>query len=268
MRADVSLESDFVVVTWEQRGAGKSYGALDPVETLTLDQMVSDTVEVTNYLRDRFGKEKIYLVGNSWGTLLGALVVQEHPELFHAYVGTGQMVSPRVTDVMFWEDTLAWAEATGNTDLAETLHQNGPPPYADLLRYEPAISHEHDWNPYPDLDVSKEMPGNLFVPENSLMDRINGLRSFLDTFAVLYPQIQAVDLRADVPRLQVPVYVVIGQHEARGRAVLATEWFDMLEAPQKKIVVFDHSGHRPQFEEPGAFAEVMKGILEQTYLSN
>jgi pimeloyl-ACP methyl ester carboxylesterase len=265
MRADVGLEQHFVVVAWEQRGVGKSYSSLDPVETMTLEQAMSDTVELAHHLRELFDEEKIYLVGNSWGTLLGALVVEQHPELFHAYVGTGQMVSPRETDIMFYEDTLAWAEETGNEALVATLRQNGPPPYDDLLAYEPAISHEHDWNPYPELDVSKEMPNNLFVPENTLMDRINGLRSFLETFSVLYPQIQGVDLRQDAPELQVPVYVVMGIHEARGRAVLAMEWFEMLEAPSKEMIVFEHSGHRPSFEEPTAFVAVMTRVVQETY---
>ncbi|MBN1314471.1 MAG: alpha/beta hydrolase, partial [Anaerolineales bacterium] len=220
------------------------------------------TVEVVDYLRTRFDENKVYLVGNSWGTILGTLVVQQHPELFHAYVGTGQMVSPRETDIMFYQDTLVWAERTGNEDLAATLRRNGPPPYDDLLDYEPAISHEHDWNSYPDLDTSKEMPSNLFVPENSLMDRINGLRSFLDTFSVLYPQLQEIDFRQDVPRLDIPVYVVIGRFEARGRAVLANEWFELLQAPQKELIIFEHSGHRPLFEEPSVFAQVMKVILD------
>jgi pimeloyl-ACP methyl ester carboxylesterase len=268
MRADVGLEQHFVVATWEQRGVGKSYSALDPVETLTLEQMMRDTVELTHYLRERFDEKKIYLMGNSWGTLLGVLVVDQHPELFHAYVGTGQMVSPRETDIMFYEDTLAWAEETGNDALIAELRQNGPPPYGDLLAYEPAISHEHDWNPYPELDMSKEMPNNLFVPENTLMDRINGLRSFIDTFSVLYPQIQGVDLRQDVPVLEVPVTIVIGAHEARGRAVLAKAWFAMLEAPSKELVVFEHSGHRPSFEEPAAFVSVMTRVLQETYGSD
>lgn len=267
MRADVALEQDFIVVTWEQRGAGKSYSALDPVETLTLDQMVNDVIEVTNYLRDRFDEDKIYLVGNSWGTILGGLAVQRHPELFHAYIGTGQMVSPRETDIMFYEDTLAWAERTGNNALAATLRQNGPPPYANLLDYEPAISHEHDWNHYPELDMSKEMPNNLFVPENALMDRINGLRGFLDTFSVLYPQLQNIDFRRDIPALKVPVYMVIGRNEARGRAVLANEWFEMLQAPSKEEIIFEHSGHRPLFEEPAAFASLMARVLNETYVS-
>ena len=268
MRADVGLEQRFVVVTWDQRGAGKSYSALDPVDTLTLEQVVADTVEVTNYLRDRFGQEKVYLVGNSWGTLLGAIAVQRHPDLFHAYVGTGQMVSPRETDIMFYEDTLAWAQRTGNEALSATLIRNGPPPYDNLLDYEPALSHEHAWNPYPELDTSKEMPFNLFVPENSLMDRINGLRGFLDTFSVLYPQLQGIDFRNDVPSIDVPMYMVIGEHEAAGRAVLANEWFEMLKAPSKERIVFGHSGHRPLFEEPAAFAALMTRVLDDTYVSN
>jgi pimeloyl-ACP methyl ester carboxylesterase len=264
MRADVSLEQDFIVVTWEQRGAGKSYAALDPAETLTVKQMVADTIEVTHYLRARFSQEKIYLVGNSWGTILGTLAAQQNPALYHAFVGTGQMVSPMETDIMFWEDTLTWAESTGNQKLAGTLRQNGPPPYADLLDYEPAISHEHEWNAYPGLDISKEMPGNLFVPENSLMDRINGLRAFLDTFSALYPQLQEIDFRKDVLSLQIPVYIVSGKYEARGRAVLAEEWFEMLDTPAKEWIEFEHSGHRPVFEEPAAFAEVMRAILDKS----
>jgi pimeloyl-ACP methyl ester carboxylesterase len=264
MRADVGLEQEFVVVVWEQRGTGKSYAALDPADTLTTDQMVADTVDVTNYLRDRFQKDKVYLVGNSWGTTLGVLAAQQHPELFHAYVGTGQMVSPRETDIMFHEDTLAWAERTGNNALAASLRRNGAPPYHNLLDYEPALSHEHDWNSYPELDTRKEMPFNLFVPENTLMDRINGLRGFLDTFSVLYPQLQDMDFRRDVPSLEIPVYIVTGKHEARGRATLASEWFESIQAPTKEMIAFEHSGHRPLFEEPEAFAVLMSRILGDT----
>jgi pimeloyl-ACP methyl ester carboxylesterase len=267
MRADSSLEEYFVVVTWDQRGAGKSYAAIEPVDNLTLDQFLSDTIEVTNYLRERFGEQKIYVVGNSWGTILGVLAVYQHPELYHAYVGTGQMVSPRETDVIFFEDTLAWAEQTGQVDLVSKLKQSGPPPYADLLDYEPIISHEHDWNPYPELENSVEMPFNTFVPENTFMDRVNAMRGLLDTFAALYPQLQEIDFRSEISQLEVPFYMVVGAHEARGRRVLADEWFEMLTAPIKEYVVFDRSGHRPPFEEPGRFAKLMKQVLDETYYS-
>jgi pimeloyl-ACP methyl ester carboxylesterase len=268
MRADVSLEQDFVVVTWDQRGTGKSYSALDPVETLTLEQMVADTIEVTNYLRDRFDEEKIYLVGQSWGSTLGVLAVQQRPELYHAFVGVGQMVSQRETDIMFYEDTLAWADEIGNDALLATLRENGPPPYDNLLDYEPAIAHEHDWNQYPELDMSNEMPAILFVPEYTWMDRINAFRGFLDTFSVLYPQLQNIDFRQDVPRLDVPFTMVLGEHEARGRAVLANEWFDTLDAPSKEKIILERSGHRPNFDEPAAFASLMSRVLDETHVSD
>jgi pimeloyl-ACP methyl ester carboxylesterase len=261
IRRDVTLEQDFTVVAWDQRGAGKSYSALDPTDTFTTQQLVADTVEVTNYLRDRFDEEKIYLVGQSWGSTLGVLAAQQYPELYHAFVGVGQMVSQRETDIMFWEDTLAWAEETGNTGLAETLLRNGPPPYENLMHYDPFIAREHDWNPYPEFDSNNEMPAILFVAEYTWMDRINAFKGFLDTAGTLYPQLQGIDFRQDVTALDIPFYMVQGEHEARGRAVLAEEWFEMLDAPSKEAFIIEGSGHRPHFDRPGDFAEVMRHVL-------
>lgn len=262
MRADVGLEQDFLVVTWEQRGAGQSYAALDPASTLTLEQTVADTIELSEWLLDRFEQDELYLVGNSWGTLLGALAAQRRPDLFRAFVGTGQMVSPRETDVLFYDDTLAWAERTGQLRLADRLRAQGPPPYGDLLAYEPTLTFEHEWNPNPLRDPATEMPANLFVPENAFMDRMNGLRSFLDTFSVLYPQLQELDLRTDVPALEVPYVMVTGRYEARGRREPADDWFEALEAPSKARIVFDASGHRPSFQEPAAFAALMRRLRD------
>ena len=262
MRADTGLEEHFVVVTWEQRGVGKSYGALDPAETLTLDQMVADTIALSETLRERFDEERIYLTGNSWGSTLGVLAAQQRPDLYHAFVGTGQMVSQRATDILFYEDTLAWAEETGQDDLVATLRANGPPPYEEMLDYEPALAHEHDWNIYPEFDNDRELPATLFVPENDLMDQVNGLRSFLDTFGVVYPQLQDIDFRQDVPSLEIPFYMVVGAHEARGRAQPADEWFELLDAPVKERIVFEHSGHRPSFEEPARFVAVMQQVRD------
>ena len=258
------LEEDFVVATWDQRGAGKSAGAREPVEDLTLERIVADTIEIADHLRRRFGEERIYLVGNSWGTLVGVLAVQRSPERFHAYVGTGQMVSVRETDRMFWEDTIAWAERTGDTGLADRLRAAGEPPYERLWLYEPISAHERDWNVYPDLDGSRdqaEMSSNLFVREYSLMEQLRAMGAFLDAFSVLYPQIQDLDLRRDVPALQVPVFLVHGRHEARGRDVVAREWFAALSAPVKRLVLFDHSGHKPLFEEPERFRAVMADVV-------
>jgi pimeloyl-ACP methyl ester carboxylesterase len=174
------------------------------------------------------------------------------------------MVSQRETDILFWEDALAWADETGNTGLAETLRRNGPPPYQDLMLYDPFIASEHDWNVYPEFDPNTEMPAILFVPEYSWMDRINAFKGFLDTAGTLYPQLQDLDFRRDVTRLEVPVYMVLGEHEARGRAVIAREWFELLEAPHKESIVFEGAGHRAHFDQPARFTRVMTDILEDT----
>lgn len=263
MRRDVGLEQDFVVATWDQRGTGRSYPALDPTDTLTVARMVDDTVAVAEYLRQRFDQDRIYLVGQSWGSGLGVLAAQARPDLFHAFVGVGQMVSFRDTDVMFWEDTLAWAEERGDTGLAEQLRDNGLPPYTDIRMYGPVTSTEHQWNPYPGFDPDNEMPAILFVPEYSLMDRINAFRGFFDVVTVLYPQLQQIDFRADVPFLDIPYYMVLGEYEARGRAVPADEWFEMLDAPIKERIVFPDSGHRANFDRPADFTDVMRWVAAE-----
>lgn len=254
MRLDAEAwEQDFVVATWDMRGAGKSYGELDPVDTLTLDQLIADTADVTRGLLERFDKQRLYLAGNSWGTLLGVLTVQRHPELYHAYIGAGQMVSPTETDTMFRDDTVAWAREQGEDALAEQVLAFGDPPYDDLLANAIIAPYEHEWNRYPSQGSSAEMPMNLLVPEYSFTEKVQGLAAAMDTFAVVYPQLADLDLRQDAAALDVPVYLVQGAHEARGRAVPAADWFDMLEAPAKTMVVFDESGHRPMFEQPEQF---------------
>ncbi|WP_158319546.1 alpha/beta fold hydrolase [Actinoplanes xinjiangensis] len=262
------LEEDFTVATFDQRGAGKSADNLEPTATLTLDRAVSDAIEVTKYLRQRFGQDKIYVVGNSWGTILGVLAVQRHPELYRAFVGTGQMVDPRETDRLFYADTLAWARRTGDTTLAETLTASGPPPYADILDYEPALTRIDAVHPYdhtPNAEGAGGFAENLFVPEYSLMEQVHNLPAWLDVFAVLYPHLQDIDFRTQVPVLDVPVYLVQGRHEQPGRASLAEQWFQQLKAPSKQMIVFDTAGHRSLFERPDLFHQVMTTtVLPQT----
>jgi proline iminopeptidase len=106
------------------------------------------------------------------------------------------------------------------------------------------------------------------VAEYSLLDKVRTVGATFDVMEVLYLQLGEVDLRTSAARLEVPVYLVQGRHEARGRAVLAEEWFALLEAPAKEFIVFEHSGHRPMFEEPERFVEVMtERVLADTLAS-
>jgi len=220
------------------------------------------------YLLARFDQEKVYLVGNSWGSLLGVLTVAQRPELFHAYVGAGQMVDLPATDQIYYDDTLAWADRTDNTEIATKLRGNGPPPCADPLDYEAALTYEHEVYPYDDSRAAESSAGfseNLFVEEYSLLEQLHNLAAFLDVFSAFYPRLQDIDLRTQVTELDVPVYLVQGRYETRGRAEPAAEWFEILRAPTKQMIVFENSGHRSLFQEPERFHEVMNNIrAEQT----
>ncbi len=258
------LEENFVVATWDQRGTGKSLTAREPVATFTLEQAVSDTIEVAEYLRARFGKDRIYVLGSSWGTTLGVLAVQARPDLFQAYIGTGQMVDQQETDKRMYAETLAYAQRAGDAGLAAQLLQMGPPPYRDMLRYPIALTSNPEWDDYtrgPDYDLRASYPMSLFVSEYTFTESVRAMGAIADTFAVMYPQLQNVDFRRDVPRLEVPVYLVQGVHEAPGRADLAEQWFEELSAPSKELTPFSNSGHTPHLDEPGRFAEFMAQVV-------
>jgi len=265
--AGEDLERDFVVATWDQRGTGKSYDALEPRSTLTVEQMVDDTLAVANYLRDRFDEQKIYLVGSSWGTIIGTLAVQRSPESFHAYVGTGQMVDPFETDKLMYAESLADAVARGDEGTADALRDLGEPPYDNTLDYPVAIASNPKWMDFEhgkDYNAASEYPASLFVGEYTLIEQLRGMAAMAETYNLLYPQLSDTDFRVDAPRLDVPVYVVEGRYEAAGRETLAREWFNLMSAPSKKYVVFENSGHTPPSDEPGRFAELMDDVRRTT----
>ena len=262
------LEEYFTVATWDQRGAGTSYPELDPTSTITLDGYVDDTFVVTDYLRERFDQDQIYLVGNSWGTTLGVLAAQQQPELYRAFIGTGQMVSQRETDKIFYNDTLEWARTTGRDGLVDELESNGPPPYDDITLYEISLANEQDVYAYdhsPNSEGEAQMSENLIVEEYTLIDQVHALGAFLDTTAALYPQLQDIDFRDTATEFEIPMFFVQGAHEAGGRAELFEDWYPMIDAPIKDLEVLDTSGHRPLWEQPDAFVDFMVDtVLDQT----
>lgn len=263
------LTQHFVVVGWDQRGAGKSYAALDPTRTWTLEQVVSDTVELTNYLRVRFDEDKIYLMGESWGSVLGVLAVQQHPELYHAWIGSGQMVSPHETDRRIYHDLLAYADRTGDAALRRELEAYGEPPYADIYGYTLAISHyDKLYQPYTPPPAYLERgaaagmgPLRNMASEYTLVEKVNVVCGLLDMGSVLYPQLAGVDFRRDVPRLAVPVYVLDGEAEMAARRDLMLEWYGQLDAPLKRRYGFPDAAHAVAFEEFEALERILTEVV-------
>jgi pimeloyl-ACP methyl ester carboxylesterase len=261
------LARDFVVIDWDQRGVGKSHAALEPASTLTLRSIVGDTVALSEYLRERFDEERIYLAGTSWGSTLGVLAAQQRPDLYHAFVGGGQMVSQRETDLRIYRDLLAHARRTGDEALAGKLTSFGEPPYDDVFanayvmqRYELL---QPDYELLPSVErIGEEHfrelgPWGVLGREYDLVEKVNVLRGLMETFAVLYPQLQGVDFRDDVPRLEVPYVLLRGTSELAARDDLAVEWFERLEAPSKRMVTLDHAGHSVLTERADALRSVL-----------
>lgn len=268
------LTQEFILVAWDQRGTGKSYTALDPTSTLTLDQTVADTIELTNYLRERFDEEKIYLLGESWGSTLAVLAAQQRPDLYHAIIGSGQMVSQRETDRQLYYDVLEYAARTGDEALAAKMRAYGEPPYTDLYAYVFVMEYyEALYQPYtlPPAYIEKGEqaglgPWNILGSEYNLVEKINVLRGFLDVGSILYPQLQGIDFHQDVTRLETAVYLLDGAAELPARRDLALEWFDLLDAPLKRIYTFENAAHATAFEQFEAFQQLMtEVILPETY---
>lgn len=269
------LERDFVVVAWDQRGSGRSYGALDPTSDLTLEQAVADTIELSEYLRTRFDEEAIYLLGESWGTTLGVLAAQQRPDLYHAYIGSGQMVSQRQTDRIIWRDLLAWAQEHEDGALYDEVLTLGEPPYRDtpwanslVMGYYGVL--ETSYEPpqaYIERGESSAIgPFGVLGSEYGFVDKANVIRGLVDMFSLMYPQLQDIDFREDVPRLEVPVVILDGAHELRGRRSLAHEWFEALEAPDKRLVTYEDAGHSVVFEQADAFSQLMvEEVVPLTY---
>ncbi|HEX5192069.1 MAG TPA: alpha/beta hydrolase [Solirubrobacteraceae bacterium] len=267
------LTKHFTVVGWDQRGTGKSYPSLDP-STYTLDGAVADTIQLTNYLRHRFGQRKVYLIGESWGTILGVLAVQRHPELYRAYIASGQMVDPRRTDQQLYRDVLALAARTRDTGLAEEMRSYGPPPYDSVWAYGLVMS-QYDKlagnftkpKAYEDLGSTSGIgPWGVMGSEYNLVDKVNLLRGLLDTYAVLYPQLQQIDFRTTAERLDVPVYMLDGRHELAARRTLALDWYTHLRAPRKHIYTFADADHSATFEEFQALEHIMiHTVLPETH---
>lgn len=267
------LEDHFIVVTWEQPGAGKSF----PLELtdngrMTLTQYVSDGLALTAYLRARFDQRKIYLLGSSWGSFLGVWMVQQRPSWFAAYIGQGQMTSAPKDDRLGYDYVLQRARAEGDTGLVDRLEQNGPPPYDGLTgqiellevdlplsAYEDDLVRQHGGNPAGGID------DKIDVPEYRPIDMVYALAGPLVTATTVYPQLDDVDLATQATTLKVPVFFAEGRYDLTAMTSLALDYFHRLKAPSKTWVWFEHSGHSPSNEEADRFnAFMVNTVLAET----
>ncbi|NMB94524.1 MAG: alpha/beta hydrolase, partial [Flexilinea flocculi] len=223
---------------------------------------VNDGLALAAYLRDRFQKEKIFLLGESWGSALGVWMIQKEPDLFYAFGGTGQMVAFLENDLKCYQFAIDQARERGDTKKIQALEKQGPPPYygkgtalkesaflLETFRYmnaDPNISDDG-------FNTLQDLAGH----EYGLLDKVNWFRGLLYTLDIVYPQLWEVDFRIQAPALEIPVFFLIGRHDVNAPPDLTEAYYQILQAPKKELIWFERSGHNPWVTEADLFSEVL-----------
>ena len=263
---NAALEKDFVVVQWDQRGAGKSYsGSHDP---LNVEQFVSDTAELSDLLLQRFAAQKLFLVGHSWGSLVGALTAARHPDKFFAYIGISQFADAPESERMMYRFALRQAEQASNQSAIRELKENRPPPYDSMAKFRAMQKWVSRFNDRDYHQISRwQFIRTAFAsPAYSWRDLANLAWGARSSFEELWREVfYKENLFRNAPRIDVPVYFLEGRHDrlVTASSEMAERYFAALEAPKgKQLIWFDNSGHWPQLEEPGRYQRAIREIAD------
>lgn len=264
------LEDYFTVVWWDQRWAGISYNAKTSQDSITLEQLILDTKEVTNYLRNRFGQDKIYLMGRSGGTFIGVNVAARFPELYQAYIGIAQMSDHLKSEKLAYEFMLKEYRDAGNRKMVKKLEASpvtNEIPYEYLKLRDKAM---HGIGVGTTRDMRSIITG-VFLPSLTCRDytfaeKINFWRAKAQAGVhPLWDTILVTDLAKLVPELKIPVYFFHGIHDYTVSYPLAKDYFEKIAAPVKGFYTFGKSAHSPMFEEPERFREILeKDVLKSS----
>jgi pimeloyl-ACP methyl ester carboxylesterase len=248
-------EKVFTVVQWDQRGAGKTFGRNGGLEApMTIGRMVDDGLELTRYLLDHLHTRKIILVGHSWGTVLGVRMIKAQPEMFAAYVGTGQVVAKEEKEEILYARVMEMVRAAHDADGIEKLEAIGAPPYKsqhDLL-IERDVSERYDTEAERNLEAALR-PVVLFAPDFSLRDIYSMLQGSKFAGNAIYPEMLTYDARKLGPHFDVPFFIFNGDKDLVTPINLAKQYFDTIEAPRKEFVVLDGGGHSALLTMPDRF---------------
>jgi pimeloyl-ACP methyl ester carboxylesterase len=260
----IVLEDTFVVCWWEQRGSGLSFHTDIPPGTLTEDQLVSDTLAVTNYLRARFEQDKIYLMAHSGGSFFGIQAAARAPDLYRAYIGAAQISRQLDSEKLAYTYMVDRFAAAGNGAMVvrfEAIPLIGmdtmPAAYRalrDEAMHSLGIGTTH---------AMRSVVSGIFMPvmlsrAYTLGEKINIWRGKWSTSSTnMWNDILATDLTAKVQKLDIPVYFASGLYDYTVSYALARDYYEKLQAPMKGFYTFRQSAHSPMFEEPEKFGQIL-----------
>jgi len=252
------LEKDFIVVQWDQRGTGKTFGKYAPEELtpeflketpLTLDLMTSDGIELSEYLLKHLGKQKIILFGTSWGSALGVKMASKRQELYYAYVGHSQIVNPTI-DIDFYTKIYKMAENKNDKDALDILNKIGKPPYdrakkvGQLFRI---LKKYEGMNSIPAPDnwfvLSPEYDNGKDNQNRSDGDDYSFVNFTGDTKLGVQSMSADINLMKTNLDFQIPIYLIQGNEDILTPKEKTKEYFDKLKAPKKKYYLLPKTAH-------------------------
>ncbi|WP_017671294.1 alpha/beta hydrolase [Blastomonas sp. AAP53] len=257
-------EDFFTVVQWDQRGAGKSYALSDPAAiapTMTLDRYRDDAIELIELLRKRFGKQRVFVLGHSWGSAVGLSVAIKRPDLLYAYIGMGQAIDFREGERMGMAWTIEQATKAGRMDDVAAIQALKP--YPDTGPF--TIVQADGWRRYairygslianrPELTRYFQTP--RLSPEYTPEDRKAWGKGSEFSTATLWPRVADISFTQTLS-LKTPVVMLLGRTDYTVPSPLAAQWMERLEAPSKRTIWFEHSSHMPMVEEPGRVLQAL-----------
>jgi len=252
-------EDYFTVVQWDQRGSGKTYNANDPKviqPTLSLERITEDAGEVVQYLRARYGKQKIFVLGHSWGSLVGLQLARRHPEWLYAYVGMGQVIDGKAGERAGYAEALRVAEAKGNTQAVSELKSIAPYPNLDGSVPLEKIDKERKWSvefgqlTWNRKDLSYYYDLTEFSPDYTEADIAAIDKGSQLSLGPLLPDMLGFDY-SGVTEWRCPIIIFAGRHDFTTPSSVVVDWFQKIHAPEKKFVWFENSAHMMMVEEPG-----------------
>lgn len=266
------LEKYFTVVQWDQRGAGKTYASNDRElqrRTMNVPQMEQDALDVVNYLRNRFQRKKIFVLGHSWGSVLGLWLAHEYPDLIYAYVGVGQVINFQENEKVAYQDALQQARKIGDEQSLKDLAGIAPYPLsiADFRKGAVARYWEEKLLGLPQSEASftnvrRLLTDVVSAPEYSLVDDFGFVRGMKFSLNTLLPQVAKVDPTQPGFDFRVPIFFFQGRRDPYCRPSVSWDYSQTINAPQKEFIWFEDSGHFPFFEEPQKFAdELVQRVL-------
>jgi pimeloyl-ACP methyl ester carboxylesterase len=253
----------FTVVQWDKGGAGRTLGKnrSSPPQSITRNRLAQDGIELAELLLKSLGKDKIILVGHSWGSILGILMVKARPELFYAFVGTGQVADPAKTYAVAYEDLLKKAEALGEKGAIRELRDVGPPPYSNGQGY--AV--QRKWSNLfegADLFIASMFGLSLGAPGYTLRDISDWTDGQSLSAERLIPETTTLEAKALGGDFALPVFVIQGAEDFTTPTSLANSFVNSIRAPTKAFVPIEGGGHFAVFMKSGAFLnELVSRVL-------